>query len=145
MQAEKPLPGDALVFDGKAWVPGAGIGAVGAGQITVALQATGATASVDYSAGPVKTAPAGNSGTQLAVEVICSGIADAAGERSGFAVKLTSVLNIESPHFPMLADAVKVVDATIRFVVVLMAGKAFPAGRYQFQFEVSRFVPFKAP
>jgi hypothetical protein len=146
LKAAEPQAGDALVFDGKAWVPGAGIGPVAAGQVTVALQTSGAAATIDFSTGPAKAGATGNSGTQLACEVLCSGIADAKGARTGFVVKLTSMFNIESPHFPMLNGAVTVVDAeTIRFVVVLMAGKAFPAGKYQFQFEVSRFAPFKAP
>ena len=150
VKAEKPQKGDVLRFDGEVWRPqaapaGGPIEIVGAGMVRLTVKSGSAVASVLYSSGrtDVKVLAFGN--TQARVFVILSGVTDAKGESSGFVAKLTPVWDPELPTIPSV-DGINVESADqLSFNVMMFAGKAFFDGQFEFQFELGRFVPFKAP
>ncbi len=138
LDAEKPVPGRLLVFDGKAWTAG-GVEPFASGVVELEIArslAAGVTASTPAAA---KASRLDAATVEVTVEL--GRVPDADGPRAGFSGSLTPAWNEKAPVTAYLRRIDAVSADTVLLVFVLRAsGGELPSGPQGIHFTLHRFV-----
>lgn len=140
VQAEKPEPGQLLVFDGKAWVPG-GVEPLATG--VVSLEGRDTIAAAVAASLPARAGARRLNAVTFEVTVELRRVPDADGPRSAFTGQLTAEWNEKAPVLVYLQRIAREGSEGVVFSFIVFAAGELPALEHRVHFLLHRHVPLE--